>query len=41
MIENGIKIKIVVTELDSIGVDTPEDLEKARTYYTWRSKKKK
>jgi len=41
MIENGIKIKIVVTELDSIGVDTPEDLEKARTYYTWRNKKKK
>ena len=41
MIENGIKIKIVVTELDSIGVDTPEDLEKARIYYTWRSKKKK
>jgi len=41
MIENGIKIKIVVTELDSIGVDTPEDLEKARTFYTWRSKKKK
>lgn len=33
LLENGIKIKIVVTELDSIGVDTPEDLEKAREYY--------
>ena len=33
MLENGIKIKIVVTELDSIGVDTQDDLNKARAYY--------
>lgn len=41
MIENGMKIKIVVTEYDSIGVDTPADLEKARTYFNWRNKRKK
>jgi 3-deoxy-manno-octulosonate cytidylyltransferase (CMP-KDO synthetase) len=33
MLENGFKIKIVVTELESLSVDTPEDLEKARMYY--------
>ncbi|MCX6152438.1 MAG: 3-deoxy-manno-octulosonate cytidylyltransferase [Ignavibacteriales bacterium] len=33
MLENGFKIKIVVTELESLSVDTPEDLEKARLYY--------
>lgn len=33
MLENGFKIKIVVTELESISVDTPEDLERAREYY--------
>jgi 3-deoxy-manno-octulosonate cytidylyltransferase (CMP-KDO synthetase) len=33
MIENGIKIKIVVTDYDCISVDTPEDLERARKYY--------
>jgi 3-deoxy-manno-octulosonate cytidylyltransferase (CMP-KDO synthetase) len=33
MLENGIKIKIVVTELESLSVDTPEDLEKARMFY--------
>jgi len=33
MLENGMKLKIVVTELDSLSVDTPEDLEKARAYY--------
>jgi 3-deoxy-manno-octulosonate cytidylyltransferase (CMP-KDO synthetase) len=33
MLENGFKIKIVVTELESISVDTPEDLERARRYY--------
>jgi len=32
-LENGYKIKIVETEFDSISVDTPEDLEKARLYY--------
>ena len=33
MLENGIKIKVVVTELESLSVDTPEDLEKARMFY--------
>jgi len=35
MLENGLKIKIVVTEHDSIGVDTPEDLKRIRAYYNW------
>ena len=29
-LENGYKIKVVITECDSIGVDTREDLEKVR-----------
>ena len=33
MLENGFKIKIVVTEFESIAVDTQEDLERARKYY--------
>lgn len=33
MIEHGMKIKVVVTDFDSISVDTPDDLEKARNYY--------
>ena len=33
MLENGLKIKIVVTEFDSLSVDTKEDLEKVRKYY--------
>ena len=33
MLENGFKIKVVVTELDSLSVDTPEDLSLARLYY--------
>ena len=32
-ITEGIKVKIVVTEMDSLSVDTPEDLEKARIFY--------
>ncbi|MBO5792042.1 MAG: 3-deoxy-manno-octulosonate cytidylyltransferase, partial [Lentisphaeria bacterium] len=28
-LENGIGIKVITTELTTIGVDTPEDLEKA------------
>ena len=28
-LENGISIYVLVKELESIGVDTPEDLEKA------------
>jgi 3-deoxy-manno-octulosonate cytidylyltransferase (CMP-KDO synthetase) len=33
MLENGFKIKIVVTERESFSVDTPADLEYARKYY--------
>lgn len=33
MLENGMKIKIVVTEFESLSVDTPEDLDRARAYY--------
>jgi 3-deoxy-manno-octulosonate cytidylyltransferase (CMP-KDO synthetase) len=33
MLENGFKIKIVITEFDSLSVDTPDDLENARKYY--------
>lgn len=33
MLENGIKIKIVTTERESISVDTEDDLEAARLYY--------
>lgn len=35
MLENGIKIKVVVTEFETIGVDTPEDLKRARNHYSW------
>ncbi len=31
-LENGYKIKIAITEFESIGIDTPEDLEKAREF---------
>jgi 3-deoxy-manno-octulosonate cytidylyltransferase (CMP-KDO synthetase) len=30
VLENGYKIKIIKTDYDSIGVDTPEDLEKVK-----------
>jgi 3-deoxy-manno-octulosonate cytidylyltransferase (CMP-KDO synthetase) len=33
MLENGFRIKVVVTEYENLAVDTPEDLEKARRYY--------
>ena len=39
MLENGMKIKVVETEYDSIGVDTQEDLKRARTYYKWLQKR--
>lgn len=32
-LEHGFKMKIVVTEFDSLSVDTPRDLEVARRYY--------
>jgi len=40
MLENGMKIKIVVTEFDTMSVDTPEDLNRARTYYSWLQRRK-
>jgi len=33
MLENGFKVKVVVTEFENLAVDTPEDLERARLYY--------
>jgi 3-deoxy-manno-octulosonate cytidylyltransferase (CMP-KDO synthetase) len=33
MLENGFRIKVVVTDFENLAVDTPEDLEKARRYY--------
>lgn len=33
MLENGLKIKVVTTEFESLSVDTPEELDKARIYY--------
>jgi len=38
-LEHGIKMKIVVTEYDSLSVDTPKDLEIARRYYDKHLKK--
>lgn len=35
-IENGVGIKMVETESNSIGIDTPEDLEKARAIFANR-----
>jgi len=31
-LENGVPIKMVVTHHTGIGIDTPEDLEKARQF---------
>ena len=41
MLENGMRIKVVETEYDSISVDTQEDLKRARTYYKWLQKGEK
>ncbi|MBK9097856.1 MAG: 3-deoxy-manno-octulosonate cytidylyltransferase [bacterium] len=41
MLENGIRIKVVETEFESISVDTQEDLKRARTYYKWLQKRAK
>ena len=36
-LENGVTIKMVETESNSIGIDTPEDLEKARLLFANRT----
>ncbi len=41
MLENGFKIKIVVTEMESMGVDTQDDLNRARKFYEWVKKEDK
>lgn len=38
LLEHGIKIKVVVTEYDSLSIDTPKDLELARKFYERFSK---
>lgn len=38
MLENGMRIKVVETEYDSISVDTQDDLKRARTFYKWLQK---
>jgi 3-deoxy-manno-octulosonate cytidylyltransferase (CMP-KDO synthetase) len=40
MLENGFKIKVVVTTHENLAVDTPEDLERARLYYSRLQKEK-
>jgi 3-deoxy-manno-octulosonate cytidylyltransferase (CMP-KDO synthetase) len=40
MLENGFKIKVVVTNYENLSVDTPEDLERARLYYSRLQKEK-
>jgi 3-deoxy-manno-octulosonate cytidylyltransferase (CMP-KDO synthetase) len=32
-IENGFQIKVSITDIDSLGIDTPEDLERAKELY--------
>lgn len=39
MLEHGFKLKIVETEFDSISVDTPADLERAKKHYAGLRKK--
>ncbi|HSD64451.1 MAG TPA: 3-deoxy-manno-octulosonate cytidylyltransferase [Ignavibacteriaceae bacterium] len=34
MLENSFKIKVVVTAYESLAVDTPDDLKRARLYYS-------
>lgn len=36
MLENGMKIKIVVTEHESFSVDTPDDLKRIRAFYKFK-----
>ena len=32
-LENGFRIKVAETKTETIGIDTPEDLQKALTHY--------
>ncbi len=41
MLENGISIKVVETEYDSLSVDTQDDLKRARIFYKWLQKREK
>lgn len=41
LLENAIKIKVVVTEFDSLAVDTQDDLDRARIYYAQKLKREK
>jgi 3-deoxy-manno-octulosonate cytidylyltransferase (CMP-KDO synthetase) len=34
MLENSFKIKVVVTNYESLAVDTPDDLKRARLFYS-------
>jgi 3-deoxy-manno-octulosonate cytidylyltransferase (CMP-KDO synthetase) len=38
-LENGFKIRVVETEYDSLGVDTPEDLEKVSGLFSYMGQK--
>jgi 3-deoxy-manno-octulosonate cytidylyltransferase (CMP-KDO synthetase) len=40
MLENGFKIKVVVTNYESLAVDTPDDLKKARLLYSGLQREK-
>jgi len=40
MLENGFKIKVVVTPYENLAVDTPEDLKRARLYYSRMQKER-
>ena len=35
-LENGYKIKVGLTDIETVGIDTPEDLEAARKYFASR-----
>ena len=37
VLENGYKIKVITTEQEFIGIDTPEDLEHIREYFAKES----
>ena len=37
-LENGIRIKVIITSFDSIGIDTPDDLVRAQEFLARRAK---